>query len=371
MLYKILLTSALKTVAEPRMYEKIGRSVSAIPNHEVHIFGRNESQNDFYVDNNISLHPHSVSGRNFTARLKILFQFIALFLKLKPKVLITAVPEHALFCALLPFFKTALIYDLRVNYSLNIISQQQHAKNSKNLKLKLLSVVEKIIFKKSVQIFMAESVYQAQFPEIKHKSIVLENKVRQPEPFVEKTEANPIKQFLFTGTISEEFGIFDVLKLFKKISSFWPKAQLTIAGYCGNLKTRQLLYSEVKKWNNIQLIGISKHVNHQQIEQLIQSSDFGLLAYQNLACFHGKVPTKLREYMAYKLPIIGKDVHSWNTYIAQNHAGTYFDWDSISEEKLQYELEKWFYPVPIDPDFLFWDSYNRIITETITKYSTP
>ncbi len=235
--------------------------------------------------------------------------------------------------------------------------------------MKLLSIAEKIIFKKSKKVFLAEEVYQKQFPEISQKAILLENKVSRPQSFKRVVSEPTRLHFLFTGTISEEFGIFDVLLLFRKICSFYPESKLTIAGYCGNTATRKELYSEVQNSKNIELVGISEHVNHQEIETLIQKADFGLLAYQDLECFRGKIPTKLREYMAYQLPMIGKESHTWNPYITENQAGICFDWYSISEEKLQQELEKSFYTEPIDPTFLFWDSYNRIITETVLNYS--
>jgi len=124
----ILLSSVLKPVTEPRMYEKIGKTLRSVKDYEVHIFGA--SRNQDHVLDDIHIHEHYYYNRSIFIRIKLLIQYFILLTSLKPQII---VPSTIDLCLISFFYKilnvkVRVIYDMQENFTFNTKFQSHYSK---------------------------------------------------------------------------------------------------------------------------------------------------------------------------------------------------------------------------------------------------
>ena len=115
---RIVLASVLKPVNDPRMFEKMGQSLS--PHYEVHIIGT-KSKTDSSHDN-IIFHPLASYTRLSLDRILAPLRILKKILYLKPALLVICTHE-LLWVVLIAkiFLRCPVVYDIRENYFRNIL----------------------------------------------------------------------------------------------------------------------------------------------------------------------------------------------------------------------------------------------------------
>src|SRR5688572_27699905 len=110
---RIVLASVLKPVNDPRMFEKMGQSLSG--HYEIHIIGTNSNTNS--TDDRIVFHPLASYSRLSINRMLAPLRILKKILQLKPALLIICTHE-LLWMVLIAkiFLRCAVVYDIRENY---------------------------------------------------------------------------------------------------------------------------------------------------------------------------------------------------------------------------------------------------------------
>ncbi len=321
--HKILLGSVLKPTNDARMYEKIGKSLSVLPNTEIHIAGYKSSQIN---TNNQFFYPIFESRRMSVLRLVAPLNFLKIALKLKPDTIIVSTHELLLVTYLYRIlFGCKIIYDVQENYFYNLLYTDTFPPLIKNILAYWVRFKEKFVQKKIDGYLLAERTYQRELANRIHPQIlVLENKyqgaIPQESKIVRITEGQKIK-LLYSGTIATSYGVFEAIDLIIRLYLFDYRFELTIIGYSPNCRELTKVKNRIAPYPFIKLIGGDKPVDHAEILSAIHTHHIGLLPYRFNESTTLRVPTKLFEYLLNHLPVICSPNLIWGEYIQKFNAG--------------------------------------------------
>ena len=164
---------------------------------------------------------------------------------------------------------------------------------------------------------------------------------------------------IYTGTISENYGIFRAINFINAFHKVYPFIHLIIAGYCANQKVFKRVKMSIEGKDYIHLFGGDGLVPHEEIIRYIQMSDFGLICYKINPSTENCFPTKIYEYMANKLPIIIQDYKPWSSYCLNHDAAVEVNFDHLDYEELLALLSsRPFYRNGI-PEEIFWQQDEK------------
>ncbi|MDQ3290129.1 MAG: glycosyltransferase [Bacteroidota bacterium] len=358
---RVLLSSVLKPVNDTRMFEKIGSTLAHLGDTEVHIAGFPGEVPSTSLP--IQFHPFRYFKRISWGRVKVQKQYWQFLRQVKPYLIIVSTHELLLVTALYKlFFGGKIWYDVRENYFLNLTTQNTYPFIIKYILAYSIRLFEYLTSPVINHYLLAENSYASELPFLKEKYIILENKFKQPTSPNKSCKSLPIKvklqrvNMLYSGTISQMYGIFEAVELCQQLHQEYPGFSLTIIGYCAIPSTLEKLKSIIKDKPFITLIGGDKLVPHSQIIAKIQQSDLGLLPYQPHPSTINCTPTKLYEYLANGLPMLVQQNPYWSNRVNQYQAGIHVDFRRVDYKLLIQQLTgKSFYPLGI-PSEVFWES---------------
>lgn len=320
---KIAIASILKPVIEPRAYEKIGKSLAHSGRYEVHILGSRPTTDQVPV--NILLYPMAKASGAIN-RILAPWKILVALHKIKPEVLIICTHE-LLFTGILYklFTGSKLIYDVQENYLLNLIYQKNYPWGQRHLLAFYVRVKEILLANFIDHFLLAEQCYAKEIRFIKQRYSIIENKYIAPETKRKRQNHLPT-EFLITGTISKEYGVFDALNFFSQLPA--SNYKLVIVGHCPNQNTLRALRKAVNGIDNIDFTVSSTPMPYQDILSQINQYSIGLLPYQVNKSTQNKIPTKLYEYIGLGIPILISPNPLWNKIIEKYHAGLSIDFQS-------------------------------------------
>jgi len=171
--------------------------------------------------------------------------------------------------------------------------------------------------------------------------------------------------FLFSGTISDNYGVFTAIEFIDKLQSLNPLVELLIVGYCANEKVLKKLVSRIKGKSHIKLIGGDHLVPHQEIINYIREADFGLICYEINPSTENCFPTKIYEYMANQLPILIQNYERWSSFCLRYNAGIEVDYKRFNVEKLLESIKDRNFYVNGVPDEVFWKNDEEKLLKLI------
>lgn len=305
---RIVIASVLKPVDEPRMFERIGKSL-AENGYEISIIGSQPSSHHEMTD--IQFIPHQKFKRFSVSRILVRFDILKQILYIKPEVLIIATHELIGVAMLFKIItRKKIIYDVQENYYNNILYTNAFPKGTKWL-IAFMVRLKEIITSTFISTFLlAEKCYDSELKFTKGKSVVIENKCRMPKDFVRRPSKENI-EIIFTGTLAESTGVFQAIDLVKKLHLLNSKIKLRLIGYCSIPRTLMRIKREISEQDFISLIGGDDFVSHQTIFEAISSANFGIIHYPDSLHTKNRIPSKLFEYLSCKLPILIQDNALW------------------------------------------------------------
>jgi hypothetical protein len=334
---KVLIVSVLKPVNDARNYEKTGISL-ANAGFMVGIAGRN-----------LSTLPISHPGTEFLPwfqghRLhwKRLFSgwiFLINALKWKPQVIVLTTWEllpAALWLKL--FTRATLVYDVQENYFRNLWYSRIYPPVFRHLLALSVRFVELTAQWWVDQFWVAEKAYTEEISWLK-KALILENKARKPSSLNAPTF--PVFTYLYSGNISENYGVKEAIIWFLEKKKIDPTCRLIIAGYAPQHSFFRALREQYGSEASIQWEGGDTLVPHARILELIQQCHAGIISYLPDKSTENCIPTKLYEYLAYGLEII---------LLSENER-----WKFV-REKFQHSKT----------DELFWENQEKLLVESLT-----
>jgi hypothetical protein len=350
----IVIASVLKPVDDTRMFEKIGLSLSETQRYDVHIIGfpaRFESMP--------MLQFHALKSFRRLSFRRLATPWIILFkiFKLKPDVLIITTHEliyQALMARL--FLGCKIIYDIQENYFRNIIYTSAYPGVIRATLAGYVRGKENIASVFFNHFFLAEKAYANEFLFTKHRHTVLENKLKKPLLSVRRAKIgkHPLS-LVFTGTLADSTGVLLAIELAIKMHAVDPTTTLTLIGYCAKRKLLEKIKNTIEPYSFISLIGGDTLVPHVQIMEAIKSATAGIISYPFNKSTYNSYPTKLFEYLGYKLPIILIRHPRWEELCEQYDAAVTFDPKHIHAKEIIDELRsRKFYSE--EPDNVYWES---------------
>ena len=359
----IFIASLLKPVDEPRMYEKLAYSLSQTNKYEVNIIG--SYSNSASRDVNIIFHPVFQNSRFSFLRLFPSSKIWKVLIKLKPEVIIANSHELLIVSILYKIlFGCNLIYDIRENYAINLLSQKVYPPiiaYPLAAWVRLKEITSKPFIAKYL---LAEKSYFEELTFCQSKSVILQNKY-QPEGNDPNIGQRTMHRFLFSGTLSKSAGVFEAINLVKSLHELDNRISLVIIGYCPILVDRIKLKEQANKNSFITLIGIDTLVGHARIMDEIRLAHFGIISYRLNASNRDCVPTKLYEYLANDLLVVSVDNHQWNELIKRHQTGLFFDTKNFEPETILENLGQLAVLDDSNKEELMWSSEEPKLLELV------
>jgi hypothetical protein len=331
---RIVIASVLKPLYEPRMYEKIGISLSEIPNTEVHVVGYGTA--DPHRISSVVAHGLGSFPRLSFSRLIAPWKVFLKVLQLRPHLLIACTHE-----LLLPFVlyklispRTPLVYDLQENYVLNILHTEAFPRFLRYPIAGLVRLHERFCLPFYKRVISAEDCYLKEMPFIRSKAVVIANKALRLDNTMRKTPSERII-LLYSGSISREYGIYEAIQLVERLHSFDPSFELRIVGYCADAGEAHRLRAFIKNIPYIQADNFDRPVPHEHILKAIAQADWGLI------CYRDNVATNA----------------TWSTLVQTYDAGMSISYDNPALDSLIPRLKKpSFYHNTNATEELFWET---------------
>ena len=306
---KIVVASTLKPINDTRMYEKIGISLGKDKSYEVHLVGY---QSNIPDNSSLIFHPLFAFKRISLKRLLAPLKFLLLLLHIKPQLIIVCTYELLSVAVLYKALcKCKVIYDVQENYCSNIITTTTYPLLVR-IPLALYVRAKELPSSPFIDYYLlAEKIYAKELGFTKGKSMVLENKYKGEVFTRAKKENDSPTRLLYTGTIAEEYGVFEAIELAKNLHELEPNITLTIIGYASKETTLTQLKKAIAGCYFISLKGGDRLIPHAEILEEIKLADFGLVCYRPNKNTENRIPTKLYEYLALQLPIIVQNNKLW------------------------------------------------------------
>lgn len=337
------------------MFEKIAATLSG--RYEVHVFGCRSSAAS--GDGPVHQHPYRPFARISIRRLITPWRIFFSALRLNPALFIATTHELLLPAVLLKKLKgCAVIYDVQENYYWNILYTPAFPLLVKPFIAFFVRGKETLAAKYVDHFFLAEKGYEQELKFPGARKTVLENKARIPHfkrshtvPLASREEI----RLVFSGTLAETTGVFTAIELAVKLHVLDDRIRLTIIG-CGAQKKvldRIRLLSQVRPF--IHLVAQNTPLPHAAILEEIQKADFGLICYEINPSTMNAIPTKLYEYLGFRLPILLVNHQPWVEVCAPYTAAVvfqaaHFDAADVYAKMMQTE----FYPV--EPREVYWET---------------
>jgi hypothetical protein len=363
----IVIASVLKPVDDSRLYEKIGLSLASTGKYYLHIIGCESAKVE---KANIRQHAFMAFGRVSLGRFLAPWRIFFKTLKLKPDIFIVATHEllyTAVFVKLL--IRCRLIYDVQENYYWNILYTPAFPLVIKPFVALYVRGKETLTARYIDHFFLAEKGYEREMKFPTGKSTVLENKVRVAET-ERKTTAdirlNTTINLIFSGTLAETTGIFTAIDLAVKLHVIDERFRLTIIGCCAQSRVLEKIRMLIQPRPFIQLIARDSPVPHADIFKYIRKADFGLITYEINPSTMNSIPTKLYEYLGFRLPILLVNHKPWVDFCLSYSAAVVFDVHHFDAAAIYNELlETTFYTA--EPATVYWETEEPRLLEGVER----
>ena len=330
---RIVIASILKPVDDTRMLDKMGVSLASTGDWDVSIIAY---QSTVITSNRgIQLIPlrkfRRLSFGRWLARWKVLLEAW----KCKPTLFIFNTHELLIPALVLKVTRNSMIiYDVRENFYLNIRHSESLPPLFRFPLALLVRFKEKLLAPAIDHYFLAEKGYEHEFKFHRGGWTVVENKAFI-DPKVQERKKEPGKlRLLFSGTLAESTGVFRAIQLAKSLFALNKNTSLTIIGYASTEIVRRRIRDESKSCSFIHVIGLDHLVPHQQIAELIQQSDAGILSYPFSELTRNSVPSKLFEYLHCRLPIILERGWPWIDRYSSFHPFLFVDFVNPDHQTL-------------------------------------
>ncbi len=362
---KVVFASLLKPVDEPRMYEKLGRSLAQTYKYDVNIIGF--SSKNLPKDPTITFWPLFDFKRISLGRLVAPLRYFKKLIQLKPEVIIATGTDMMTVSVLYKIlFGCYLINDLQENYYRNIIWSHHKPSLFSRIRAGFIRLQEIVLDRMIIQYILAERCYVNECSFIIKPALVLENKALKPGIEPTKKTASSL-HLVYTGTIAESYGIFDAIHLVDTVQQVQPNTIFTICGHCPLAKVYQQLTALAKHRPWVKLQISRTPLPHTTILEVLGKADFTLVAYRLNPANKDCIPTRIWEALAWQTPMILRREHPWVTIADQHMAGFSIDYANPDIEYLKAKLfQTKYYTQPL-PENIYWESCEKEWISLIDK----
>ncbi len=219
------------------------------------------------------------------------------------------------------FRRKKVIYDVHEN-TVQLIKESSWISYIYKKPLTILySILENLSVILFDKIILAEKSYQ---------SFVSSNfEVILNFPLDKKNVSEEVKQIdaIYVGTVLEERGAFDILKIAKFVVDELPTFSMKIIGPIGK-SIRDKLNKYIIDNHLVNNVIITGRIDYELAMEEIMKAKIGLVILHPIGNYLESLPTKLFEYMNYGLPFIASDFQYWRSFFSGEQAGYFVPYDN-------------------------------------------
>ena len=357
----VVIASVLKPVDDVRMYKKFTKSLVRTGNYTLNIVGFRSRKAT--ADSSVRFYPIFDFPRLSWRRAFANYTFYRTLREISPQLVILTTPE--LYPALWWYrkrFGVRLVYDVVENYGRNIRYNRGFPRVTVSFFSRGLSIVENSLLTTSQLLLLAEKGYSHELSLPPSAPVcIIENKALKPAnlPIRMPSSRRPLS-FIYTGTVSEVYGIelaLNVMKALIEVEGL--PATLTVLGHVpqASLYRRLVTYAEQHPWLTLHIS--RRPVPHSDILSLIEQADVGIISHQPVPSIAHCFPTRIWEYMAYRLPFLLQAHPYWTEYCTPWECAIPLDFNRpVTHEIAQSVTKGTFYPRGV-PDTIYWKSEEK------------
>ena len=350
----IVIASVLKPVNDSRNYEKTAISISKSGNYQVHLVGQKVLNTP--MGSSIIFNPLFSFSRLNIKRFFTSWVFLNYLFRLKPDLVIVTTFELLIPALLYKLIKgKKLIYDVQENYFRNLIYTNSFPFGIKHLLAIGVRTLEYLSSPFIDHYWLAEKNYEKEFSFTKNKHTILENKLLKSSVKPRHKRQDSTLQLLYTGTIAENYGIFEAVELAKKLHKLDSSIRLKIIGFAARKTVLKRLEKEIEGLDYISLNGGSTFVSHQEILSAIAETDFGLISYRPDKSTENCIPTKLYEQLAHKIPYLISPNPLWLELTNKYKAGIEVDFSNFDAEKVLKRIKEDIFYTSEPGEEIYWN----------------
>ena len=367
---KIAFASILKPVDDTRMYEKMGLSLDQTNKYEINIIGF--STKNVFAPEAITWHPVFSHSRLSLKRLWAPFKCLKIFIKVKPEVLVFNTPELLIVTLIYKIlFGSKIIYDIRENYHSNITYTNTYPRLLRPVLAQMVRGLEQISRPFIDHYFLAEKSYAAVLKFTKNKRTIIENKFKGKgrQSAVKRTGHHDLS-LVYTGTIADNYGILEAIRLTEQLHAIHNTTRLTIIGYCAMPGLLRSIREHIVDKPYIRLVGGDAPVPHRQILETIEHADLGLVPYRPNKSTDHCMPTKIYEYMAYRLPMILQNNPYWVDFCLPYQACIPVDFSSFHAKSILNKYKTTAFYNTGKPMDIFWEKEETKLFQALDSLGT-
>lgn len=258
-----------------------------------------------------------------------IFRMIKFIINLKNKknvVLHLHDPELFFFVLLFKISGFKVVLDIHEDYSKQIILKKYLPLPTR----KFISIVYKL-FEFIITRFSDFNVVPTPSFLSKHNTVLVGNFLKKSE-IISLNELNESKNnnktFIYAGSISEERGIYNIIKFAKYISNYGYKVK--VAGNFNNSQLKIDVFTH-PDWYYIEYLGV---LDKESLFNEQLNSFAGLILFNNIGQYNLSYSLKLFEYVACGLPVLLPDFGEWLDVNDRYNIGINVDVNNISIEDI-------------------------------------
>lgn len=341
--FKIAIAAVLKPIDDIRLYHKIGKTLlEHLPVSELHVlayYPLHQALPSSPSQEKVFFYRLFGRGRLHFSRLWVNVRLMYQLARLRPQCLIIGTWELIPAAIFLHFFYgTAIVYDVQENYVANLLHTQVYPKYLGAILARFVAALERLLLFCKPLFLFAEQCYISQKPKLR-PYLLLENKCLHTEVkhLIAQTKGSkPQKeaiQLLYCGTISADYGIFDLLDWIEVLRAQGEIFELKIVGFAPSSKVQTHIKIWAKDKSHIFLQGIDAPLAHSEIMQAIYEADAVLMPYQVNQSYAARIPTKFFECLALNKPMCISPNPFWEDYLNDYSAARacFIDFRKIEE----------------------------------------
>jgi len=366
-LTSVVIGSVLKPVDDVRHYHKLGLSMAKTNKYEVNIIGFNSKNTPSHPY--IRFYPIFSFSRLSVSRLFAPFLFLRFLLRLKPEVVIVNSAELLIVTAFYRIFSTCrFFYDVQENYYLNVRCLSPLPFLVRLPAAALIRAVEFVSSPFVHHFILAEKSY-ATLPFVGSRWTVLENKSVVSEKSVQQKIKVEKPTFLLSGTLSLNYGLRESIDAFLLLREIFAGSSLLICGKTHDAQSEAFIQRTREQFSEISYNGGPNGVPYDEIVAAIKMADIGLVFYPDNPAIDSCFPTKIWEYMSFRLPMIVQEGKNWTPYCLAKNAAITIE-QIRADSSFPFKLSEFpFYPTDQDYGEIYWSREEEKFLSLLGKTS--
>ncbi|MDA3894044.1 MAG: glycosyltransferase [Salinivirgaceae bacterium] len=282
------------------------------------------------VRNGIEVISNNLPKNRLGRMLAVTFKMTKMALKTKAVIFHFHDPELMLSGILLKLSGKKVIFDVHENVRLSISSKDWLPNCLKPFVRQIYFFVERFSILFFDALVLAEDSYLKYYPQLK-STVVLNLPILIDNISATRNFEKP-HSFVYTGGVSENRGVWEMIKLVEKLNQHNVVCALKIVGqiFSDNLKSEIIKY--INKHGLTEQIELVGKIEFTQIQSYLENADIGLVFLKPVANYLESLPTKMFEYMQFGLPIILCNFPLYENYINKTRAGICINIEKIDDE---------------------------------------